>query len=269
MNNIVIMVAGKSHSGKGTLSVELESNLKQLNYNVIRCSLSTYIRRITEEDFFCEDMESLNARKFMAEVYRLGTTLLYPFHKGRRMWERDVIPYLNKQMTNIIIVESFRELNDYTFFSSKLQGNEVSKIITINVVRPNFNILNEELNNHISERDLDNYTFDYEVVNDKNIEDLNEKIKNLTTNILSEIQPYLIKVKSEPLEDLQVGNKVKVIKITNPNKAEHLERFIGQEGYIFSWIINGEKKYKVAFIDNEILTETAYFKREELQFIER
>lgn len=56
----------------------------------------------------------------------------------------------------------------------------------IRIERPNFdNGLTESQKAHISETDLDNYEyFDYTVINDGTIEDLKEKIKEITKNII-------------------------------------------------------------------------------------
>ena len=55
---------------------------------------------------------------------------------------------------------------------------ELSKIIAIHVVRPNFdNGLTEEQKKHFTEVDLDDYSkYDYEIINDSTLEDLREKV---------------------------------------------------------------------------------------------
>lgn len=177
ININIILISGKSNSGKTCVSQIIEESLKSKNRNVIRCSLSTYIREITKNDFFWDGVDTLESRKFMAEVYRVGTEF-YPYHMARRVWERDILPYANEY--SVVIVESFREKVNYDFFKIILDECEIiDDIITVRVVRPNFNVIqDEEMESHVSESDLDDFIFDYTIVNDTTIDKLENRIKN-------------------------------------------------------------------------------------------
>lgn len=170
----IILISGKSNSGKGTVAKILEEDIKNKNINVIRCSLSTYIREITKNDFYWDGVDTLESRKFMAEVYRIGTEF-YPYHMARRVWERDIEPYANNN--SIVIVESFREKVNYDYFNKLLKENIIDSIITIRVTRPYFNAINDEImENHVSESDLDDFLFDYHIDNNNTVEELNIKV---------------------------------------------------------------------------------------------
>lgn len=171
---LIILISGKSNSGKGTVAKIIEDNLILQNKHVIRCSLSTYIRDIAKNDFYWDGVDTLESRKFMAEVYRIGTEF-YPYHMARRVWERDIKPYANKD--TMAIVESFREKVNYDYFKMLLKENIIDDIVTIRVTRPDFNAINDEMmENHISESDLDNFPFDYHIDNNETIEKLNIKV---------------------------------------------------------------------------------------------
>jgi len=173
----IILVGGKSNSGKSVVSQKLEQLLKSQNKHVIRCSLSTYIRELAKDDFYWNGIDTLESRKFMAEVYRVGTDF-YPHHMARRVWERDIEPFANKE--TIAIVESFREKVNYDYFDFLLQFKYIDKLTTIRVIRPNFNVLqNIEMENHVSESDLDDFEFDYVIENSGTIEELDEKLKEM------------------------------------------------------------------------------------------
>ena len=173
----IILVSGKSNVGKGVFSQKLEQLFKSQNKHVIRCSLSTYIRELAKKDFYWNGIDTLESRKFMAEVYRVGTDF-YPHHMARRVWERDIEPFANKD--TIAIVESFREKVNYDYFNFLLQFKYIDKLTTIRVIRPNFNAINNaELENHVSESDLDDFKFDYVIENSGTIEELDEKLKEL------------------------------------------------------------------------------------------
>ena len=180
----IILISGKSNTGKGVLSTIIESNLIKQNKHVIRCSLSTYIRNVAKEDYYWDGIDTLESRKFMAESYRIGTEF-YPYHMARRVWERDIKPYSNKN--TIAIVESFREKVNYDYFCSLLDEGIIDKITTIRVIRPDFNAIQDrELENHVSESDVDNFEFDYVIENNGTIEELYEKLDGLVENIIDE-----------------------------------------------------------------------------------
>ena len=261
MKNIVLLIGSKAHSGKSFFSRNLESFLSNRNANIIRCSLSTYIRDIAKNDFFWDGIDTSESRKFMGEVYRLGSEI-YPYHMARRVWERDIVPNL-KGSYNIIIVESFREVNNYTYFKMLQDKELIDKIITVNIKRPNFSDISKQQESHISEVDLNEFSFDCTILNDGTIEDLKNKAKEFANELIKELD---IDVKI-PEEDLITGSTVKVIDVLDKNKAYHLMRYIGKQGEILNWIKpseNSEKRYKVIF-DSEGVT--AYFRKSELKVI--
>ena len=77
---VLILISGKSESGKGTVAEELTKFFSEdIRDNVIRCSLSTYVRTIAKQDFYWDGIDTPESRKFMAELYRVGTEF-YPYH---------------------------------------------------------------------------------------------------------------------------------------------------------------------------------------------
>jgi len=181
----IILISGKSNSGKGTVAITIENKLKRKNKNVIRCSLSTYIRNVARDDFYWDGVDTLKSRIFMAEVYRIGTDF-YPYHMARRVWERDIKPFALTD--TIAIIESFREKVNYDYFNTLLEKNIIDSIVTIRVNRPEFNAIQDEvMEKHISESDLDNFPFDYIIDNDSTIEDLNQKLDKII-NIIGGIK---------------------------------------------------------------------------------
>jgi len=184
----IILISGKSNSGKGTVAKTIEESLINQNEHVIRCSLSTYIRNIAKNDFYWDGIDTLESRIFMGEVYRIGTDF-YPYHMARRVWERDIKPYANKH--TIAIVESFREKVNYDYFNMLLKEEEnmIDNIITIRVTRPDFNAINDEImESHVSESDLDNFPFDYHIENNGTIEELYNQVIEQIHNTIERIK---------------------------------------------------------------------------------
>jgi len=185
----ILLISGKSGSGKGTAGNLLNSLLSPLYNNVIQCSLSTYIRELCFNDFYWNGFDTPESRKLMAEIYRVGIEF-YPYHMARRVWERDIMPYVGYATESIALIESFREKVNYDFFKKLQKKNLVDSIITLRINRPNYNVAGDELNQHASETDLDNFVFDIIVENNGTIEELKDKlqkqvkiyIKNIISN---------------------------------------------------------------------------------------
>jgi hypothetical protein len=261
------MISGKSHSGKGTLSEKLESLLKQTDKNIIRCSLSTYIRDITKNDFYWDGKDTTEARQFMGEVYRLATELIYPYHMARRVWEKDIIPDLKKD--NIVIVESLREKNNLDYFNQLKDKGLISQVITVKVIRPGYSDISSIQQKHVSETDLDDYKFDHYIYNDSTIDELYYRAVDLLNIIL------LKHSRQEPLnlqepKDISIPCKVKITKILNSEAPDKLNDYIGKEGYIISFPIikDNIKRYKVYFLDeNEEIIDNETFRLGEFEVI--
>lgn len=174
----ILLLSGKSGNGKGTAASIIREKLKMnSNLNVIQCSLSTYIRQITKDDFYWDGIDTPESRKFMAETYRVGTEF-YSYHMMRRVWERDIQPNLVEDKINIAIVESFRELVNYDYCLILKNEKKISDISTIRIERPEYDVAGKELKTHVSEVDLDNFDFDWTIINDKGIVELKEKIND-------------------------------------------------------------------------------------------
>lgn len=255
------MISGKAHNGKSEFAKELEKLLNQTDKNIIRCSLSTYIRDITKNDFFWNGEDTSEARRFMGEVYRLGTELIYPYHMARRVWERDIIPNLKED--NIVIIESLREKNNLDYFIDLKNQGLINEVITVKVIRPGYSDIDKTQQKHISETDMDNYKFDYYIYNDETINELYYKAVDLCNIVLLEHN----KIKSDEVKDIPLPSIVEIIKINNIEKANQLTQYIGKKGLaIYDPIIkNNTKRWKIIF--NEKTNETAYFRRNEIKVV--
>lgn len=188
MKTTIILISGKSNNGKSMVADTLYSKLteKAINtnkYRIIRSSLSTYVRDLLKNDFFFNEDDNDITRNFMQQVMELGTKV-YPYHMARRVWERDNKPYLCPSLHNMVIVESFRELNNYVYYNELLKIDEITEIVTIRVNRPDFSVLkNDKLKTHVSETDLDSFEFNYTIENDGTLQELGLKTIEVMNNI--------------------------------------------------------------------------------------
>ena len=58
----LILISGKSNSGKGTVAKKIKQLLDNQEKYTILCSLSTYIRDVAKNDFFWDGIDTLESR---------------------------------------------------------------------------------------------------------------------------------------------------------------------------------------------------------------
>lgn len=186
----IIMISGKSNSGKGTVADGLKSYLEQIkSYNgrILKCSLSACIRTIARDYFFWDGIDTVNSRKFMAETYRLATELLDYYHMARGVWIRDILPFVARcpYHETLIIIESFREIQNWEFFQKLKDDGYVKDVITIRVDRPGADVetVDGDLKQHVSEVDLDDFEFDFYCDNSGTLEELPWRIGELARKL--------------------------------------------------------------------------------------
>lgn len=261
MNTNIILIHGKTHSGKGAFSEILAQELKEKHstLNIIHCSLSSYIRNLVKDFYYEGDMDSPECREFMAKVYEYGSNL-YPYHKSRRVWDKDIFPNLSITKNNLVIVESFREKNDIKYFEILQEQGLVNNIITLKIVRPQFKMKDYINAKHKSENDLNDFEFMYEILNDGSLNDLRNKV----IEFISEAK-VLFDV-NEQNKKFEVGDRIKIIKVNKD--LEHLNKFVDLEGIILSWYPDADKriKYYVDF-DAEGIEENCSFYEDEMELV--
>jgi len=166
MKNI-ILISGKARSGKDTVARILESKLS----NTLITPLADYVKFVCQKYFGWNGIKDKNGREILQKI---GT---------------DIIRKENPDFWTIIISElhfALRNEFDYFIVSDNRFPNEIeqekiifgNKVITLKIERPNYkSILTEEQKNHISEIALDDFEFDYIIINDGTIEDLEKKVE--------------------------------------------------------------------------------------------
>lgn len=170
----IFLISGKARSGKDTFATSLQKILEKKNYKVCRLQVGAYIKYYAEKYFGWDGKEETKPRQLLQT---LGTEIIRKqinpmFHVNRLIEDIKVL----SNFYDVAIVADIREPKEIE------EPKKVFKdIVTIKMTRPNFiNELSETEKKHYTEIAMDNYDdYDYEVINDKTIEDLDKVAENI------------------------------------------------------------------------------------------
>jgi len=166
MKNI-ILISGKAESGKNLVGDILQKHLS----NTLIAAFGDYVKYVCQNYLGWDGVKNQEGRHFIQH------------------WGTDIIRKENPDFWAIVLSElHFALRNNFDYFIvpdvrflNEIEQEKIifgNKVITLKIVRPNHeSILTEEQKNHISETGLDNYEFDYVIVNDGTIEDLEKKVE--------------------------------------------------------------------------------------------
>jgi phosphomevalonate kinase len=166
MKNI-ILISGKAESGKNLIGSILQKHLS----NTLITAFGDYVKYVCQTYLGWNGVKDQKGRDFI------------------QFWGTDIVRKENYNFWALIISQLhfvLRNQFDYfitpdTRFPNEIEEQKLAfgnKVLTLKVVRPNhISKLTEEQKNHISETGLDNYEFDYTIINDGSIEDLEKKVE--------------------------------------------------------------------------------------------
>ena len=250
----IIMISGKARHGKDSIAKILTDKLIKDNYKCCTVALADYLKYMLYKYKNWNGEKNENGRMLLQTI---GTDLI----RNKLGWEtfhaerlaQDIKIFENDY--DYFIIPDARFINEIAYMTAKFPYN----IITIRVNRLNFTSpLTKEQQSHPSETDLDNYKgFDYIINCENGLDKLEKEVKKIYEELIGD----------DNLNDIPIPSKVKVIKINNTIKAEHLKPYIGRKGITkYNPIIKHNiKRWKVIF--DEKTRESAYFRRSELEVI--
>ncbi len=172
------IICGKARHGKDTIGEIIKEHYESKNRSVINLQYSSYIKNYAKTITGWDGSEETKPRSLLQQ---LGTEII-----------RKKIDY------NFFVDRIIGDIKVYSFFFDaititdarakvevSLPKKELTKVIAIHVVRPNFdNGLTEEQKHHFTETDLDDFdAYDYEVVNDGTVEELRAKVYKILEEV--------------------------------------------------------------------------------------
>ncbi len=161
------LISGKAGHGKDTFANILKDQYENLGKKVCSIQYSTYIKLYATKYFGWDGKEETKPRELLQ---KLGTEIIRQkidplFHVNRILQDIEVLSYF----FDVGIISDVRAKNEIVIPKQKF-----SNAVSIKIFRPNFetNLTGKE-QKHFTEVDLDNFKdYDYEILNDKTIEDL-------------------------------------------------------------------------------------------------
>jgi len=177
-NPNIFIICGKARHGKDTIGNIIKKIYDEKEKSYINIQYSSYIKEYAKKITDWDGSEETKPRSLLQE---LGTSVIRKnidemFFIDRIIGDIKVYSYY---FDNVIITDARAKKEVDT------PKKEFNKVIAIRVIRPNFdNGLTEEQKNHFTEIDLDDYDkFDYEVLNDGTISDLEVKIRKIIEEV--------------------------------------------------------------------------------------
>lgn len=175
----IFIVSGKASSGKDTTCAFISDYAILKSLKSVNLQFSTYIKMYAKKISNWNGDDSTKPRSLLQI---LGSEVIRNNIDGKFFIRRiieDIKVY--SYHFDIITISDARfpdELDDIY--------NEFENVYRVNIKRPLFNNdLNKDEKKHISELALDDYkNYDYVIINDGDLNDLNKKIKNIMDEVL-------------------------------------------------------------------------------------
>ena len=199
----VFLLSGKIGSGKSTVASIMETELKKRNYNVIQDSFAAPLKNmckaafspLTEQinsvvrgmdhlkEFITEDINWFDPKNIITRsiLQAVGTEIVRKINEN--YWVDSLVDrirknhFFNNTKNNVFVIHDLR-FNNELFLDEKLQRVLMFEEIKVFKVRIEDNKSRATIeDNHVSENELNDFTFWDEVINnDGTIENLKDKI---------------------------------------------------------------------------------------------
>ncbi len=175
----IFIASGKANSGKDTTCELINNYIKLKGLKSVNLQFSSYIKMYAKIISGWDGNEDTKPRSLLQE---LGTDVI------RKYIDEDF--FINRIIDDIKVYSYYFDVITISDarFPKELDSikNNFKDVYKINIKRPNFeNNLNDIQRKHVTEVALDNYNdYDYILVNDGSINDLNDKIKQIVDKVI-------------------------------------------------------------------------------------
>ena len=169
----IILISGKAQSAKDTSAFMMKEVLEKKKKKVLIIHYADNLKLFAKNYFGWSGQKDAEGRKLLQW---LGTDVV------RNNYEDTWVDMV------VALLKGIKTLYDYVIIPDVRFPNEIDKMcsafdcVTARIIRPDFdNGLTEEQKNHPSEKALDDYPMEFELINDGSLEKLLETfLKNIT-----------------------------------------------------------------------------------------
>lgn len=170
-NPFIFIISGKARHGKDTVAKMIRDVYERIGLNTINLQYSTPIKEYAKKISNWDGSEETKPRELLQT---LGTELIRQ--------KIDFLFFVKRMISDIKVYSYFFDIITISDARAKVEldipKQELKNVIVINVTRPSLESeLTASEQKHYTETDLDDYNnFDYKIVNDGTLEDLEEKV---------------------------------------------------------------------------------------------
>ena len=170
----IFIIGGKARQGKDTVCGMIRKYYSEKDIKSINLQFSSYIKEYAKKISGWDGDDTDKPRELLQE---LGSEVIRD--------KIDPLFFVKRMIGDIKVYSHYFDIITISDARFKVEIDTIKEnfagVIAIKIERPNFdNGLTEEEKKHSTEVDLDDYdSFDYEIINDGSIEDLNNKINEL------------------------------------------------------------------------------------------
>jgi len=164
----IINFSGQARHGKTSAAEILKEVLEERGKRVLVINYADYLKFICKEYFGWDGTKSEKGRTILQKY---GTDIVR--QRDPDFWVRAVGNFVDVfcEDFDFILTSDCRFRNEVEYFIP------IYRTLNVKVSRNNFdNGLTDEQKNHPSERDLDNYNFDYEIYSDSGLDNLSQAV---------------------------------------------------------------------------------------------
>lgn len=174
----IFIICGKARHGKDTVAQMIHNYYDRIGLNTINLQYSSSIKEYAKKISNWDGSEETKPRELLQA---LGTELIRQ--------KIDFLFFVKRMISDIKVYSYFYDVITISDARAKVEldipRQELKNVIVINVNRPSLESeLTKKEQKHYTETDLDDYTnYDYKIINDGTIEELEEKVINIMEDI--------------------------------------------------------------------------------------
>ena len=191
MRNIIILVSGKSKSGKDVFGKVAE---EELNGKVLVTNFAETYRQTLYSVGWDNDVKDDAYRFAMLSMGKLMSEYWESCFPAETVCDEilsnklraDELDYGSNTNTFVTVVTDLRFMRELNHMEEFAEGRKSRELYTVRIHRPDFdNGMSEAVKNSCSECELDNAVFDYEITNKGSLEEYEKKVREVLRDILS------------------------------------------------------------------------------------